>query len=267
MKPQMEKEKYFLFLAGYTIELLFIKKQYFNINNFSRKNFKQFFEHYLTSKRSKKVDFRIIVSDTAETKINYAKKSVYMKLYEKTTDNEIVVHPSLNIFQIQIVVADIIKKLFANSSSLVLHSSAVLIKDKAYLFLGDNCAGKSTIVTMLKKKFLPLSDDVSFIRRKKEKYYYYQTPYQERNKYKIRKTSIKLGKIFFLKKSLKTQVKRISLINNSSYRYLLKRQIRNHYTEVCLKKFVFATKNQTYELSFSLKSSINLLKDCLYNMS
>ena len=53
---------------------------------------------------------------------------------------------------------------------MVLHASAVSIKNKAYLFIGPSGAGKSFFMSKLMKNAKFISEDISFITQKDKKF-------------------------------------------------------------------------------------------------
>jgi hypothetical protein len=82
-------------------------------------------------------------------------------------------------------VARIFNILFHVSGGFVLHSSSLLIGDKASLFVGESGRGKSTIVDRLHihnpSSFI-LSDNSAFIKRESSKFVVYPSPYLETNR-------------------------------------------------------------------------------------
>ncbi|MEO0185730.1 MAG: hypothetical protein ABIL20_08045, partial [candidate division WOR-3 bacterium] len=69
--------------------------------------------------------------------------------------------------------------------------------------------GKSTAMTLLSKKFLPVASDTVIIKKEKKEFYVYQTPFLEKDDWvKKDKKKYPLGKIFFLKKDIKPPLRR-----------------------------------------------------------
>jgi len=84
-------------------------------------------------------------------------------------------------------------------NALFVHSSAVIIENKAALFIAPDEGGKTTIAEILHKKYPIITDDQNVIRKEGDKYYCYGTPW---GVYITNKsTKVKLGGIFLLEKS------------------------------------------------------------------
>jgi serine kinase of HPr protein (carbohydrate metabolism regulator) len=102
----------------------------------------------------------------------------------------------------QYFLRDILQEFFANKKNgFFLHCSGVFIDKNAYLFLGQQGAGKSTIATMLNDVASLLADDSGIIVKEGSDFYFYQTPFIEKKQYLKTIEKFYIKKIFFIKKS------------------------------------------------------------------
>lgn len=117
----------------------------------------------------------------------------------------------ISISQFIFLLIRIIQKLLSHRQGFILHSSASLVNNQAYLFAGPPNAGKSTVMTMLNDTYSSLADDSMIIKKESGVFYCYQTPVIEKN-YWVKKTSrrYKIGKIFFLRKALYFKTEKIT---------------------------------------------------------
>ena len=151
---------------------LFIKKNFEDDMVFSLRNF--FIE------KPNKIDFTvdIIIPDSIETKVDES-GSMYAKLFS-AHKNHYTVPLQISQSQFRMVLLNVIHKLLAKHNGFVMHSSAAAIGGKAYLFLGESGAGKSTTARLLSRNYPIVGDDSGIIRKKGRKYYFYSTPFIEK---------------------------------------------------------------------------------------
>ncbi|MCL5797482.1 MAG: hypothetical protein M1366_01650 [Patescibacteria group bacterium] len=112
--------------------------------------------------------------------------------------------------QFQLILREILQDYFYHHGGIILHSSACEIGGRAYLFTGDSGAGKSTIRRLLEPEYKSLSDDFSIIKKVGCLYYYFQTPIAEKEGRMERSLKgWRIGKVFFLNKSIFCRYTRI----------------------------------------------------------
>lgn len=128
-----------------------------------------------------------------------------------TKKTEVYYH--LNETQFNIILVDIFEELLAQHNGFLLHASATAIDGKALLFSGPSGVGKSTIVKLIKKISLPLSDDLIAVKKIGKKLMVYQTPFAEKNVVQKNTHSYPLHAILLLKHDKKcTLVRSDSLV-------------------------------------------------------
>lgn len=104
----------------------------------------------------------------------------------------------------------LIARLLADREGCYLHSSAIILDGKGFVFVGHSEAGKSTIASLFKEKAEILCDDRNILRRHADGFWVYGT-WSGSDELNISPNSAPLKAIFFLKKS---QANRIDLLKN-----------------------------------------------------
>ncbi|HNQ50754.1 MAG TPA: radical SAM protein [Candidatus Omnitrophota bacterium] len=123
----------------------------------------------------------------------------------------------------------LLARILADRQGCYLHSCGVAMKGRGFMFCGHSSAGKSTMARMLKKKAEILCDDRNIVRRRPEGFRLYGT-WSHGDVPDISASSAPLAAIFFLHKSGKNEIERISD----------PRIIARHLLAVVIKPFVTA---------------------------
>lgn len=92
---------------------------------------------------------------------------------------------------------------------LLFHASAVIKNESAYVFMGPSTAGKTTIMSYFDTK-KRLADDTSIVKKIKKNFFVYSSPFDFKRKINAPKKYVPLKKIFLLKKSTVTRLKKMS---------------------------------------------------------
>lgn len=174
------------------------------------------------------------------------------KVYKK---NLVLLPQNINIYAFQYFLRNILQNFLGkNKSGFFLHCSGISIGNKAYLFMGQQRSGKSTISKILSDIVPVLADDSGIIAKAKESdnFYFYQTPFVEKNKFKKTIKKFYINKIFFISKSKVCKEKKI--LNKKEVLNLLVKQLwtdkkRLHIQLEILMQFVNGF-NQFYSLDF-----------------
>jgi hypothetical protein len=122
-----------------------------------------------------------------------------------------------------------------------LHCSAISYGNNAFVFLGPNFAGKSTILKLFKNhKVYSISDDTGLLQMDCNQLYYYPVSiFENKKNLDIKQKRYNLKKIFFLKKS---DFFKITPINDKNI-------------QTTIKKFISQVRNK----SFSINRTANQL--------
>ncbi len=201
---------------------------------------------FLTKKTSK-VDL-ILNINSQEAKIIRNKSFLFCCLLVKKS-HVYYTHTTLSVTHFYNVIEEIIRDLFDKAQDIILHCSAVEYNNQAYVFLGESGSGKSTMISLLKSKFRPLSDDIALIRKKGDKFFLYQTPTKERNNYPLTLKKYPLKNIFFIKKSAHNSIMKTEL-NNRRIQQLFVKGIRNRVVKNTVANFIGKYQDHFYYFSF-----------------
>lgn len=169
------------------------------------------FRDFITMEKPKKVDFTIEFRESNIMGVlpGIQSKFHFINLYEQKSQNRIRTYYSISTSQFHYIITETLSHLIKDSGFFQ-HASSIVHNGKAYLFLGKSGAGKTTISTLLRKRFHRFADDLVLIRKIKNTYHCFQNPLWERNWWLSKHTeSYELGKVFFLRKSKQCQVTRI----------------------------------------------------------
>lgn len=256
----------FLSIAGFTIALRLHETEwpFFTERRFRDNVLYQFFG-FIEKKSPKKVDYTIelLHAKNLEVLIQRHKKREYIHFYEEKNAHTFVSYYHVSGMQLQLIVRKILQKLLAKTNGMILHASASLVNNRAYIFFGKSGAGKTTISQLLTSHYVPLADDSIIITKERGGYYFYQTPFPEQG-FWIEKKSDRypLGKIFFLEKAPFHKIEKLenkdAITNDFLKQFLteeedVKKQMP--YVLALIAKF-----NHFYQLHFSLQNAQNMVE-------
>lgn len=191
----------YLNVAGFNIQINLKSTEWDFAFKLKEKEIKKYWTGFIVNK-PKKINFKINFIERSYLEIYYKKKERkhYIGFFEEKNKKEINTFYQISIFQFQAILRSIIIRLLAGNG-FILHGSASNIKGKAYLFTGNNGAGKSTTMKLLNPEYPALADDTVIIKKENNRYFLYQTPFIEKEWW-VKKNSQKLvlEKVYFLKK-------------------------------------------------------------------
>lgn len=103
---------------------------------------------------------------------------------------------------------------YLKGQGFLLHSSGIIVRNQAVLFMGDSGAGKTTTLEMTRKKYIPIADDSIIIKKENDQFSCYQTPAFDKVNW-ISRTSnrYELGKIFFIYKNQSFLIEKLSALD------------------------------------------------------
>lgn len=219
------KKSYLLSIADLTIEIYFSKTPWTQLQKKLKRDIHYQCKWLIRNDTPSIIDFKINYIHKTQAQILSFKNtsSFYIFLYESINGNKIATVYQDGIFLFLLLLRIVIQKLLSQRQGFIIHSSSVATEKIAYLFLGAEGAGKSTVVLLLSSKYKPLTDDVSIIKKVKNEFYLYQSPFTEKINYKKTNQKYKIGKIFFLNKSEKNHL--IRIFDKNRIMKLLSRQI------------------------------------------
>lgn len=224
-------KRIYLNIAGFNIKLNFSSAEGSFFRNKLRQEITNLYVNFLSTQIPKKTDFIInikekkineIVSKKINEKIKY-----FQYFYELRGEQEIYTSYQISIPQFQQLVRISLQKILSKKQGVILHSSGIIMKDKILLFVGKPGSGKSTIMTLLSKRFKAFSDDSIIVKKESKKFFVYNTPFIETNSW-IDKINEKyeIKGLFMLKKA---DDYRIDQIHDTHY--IISRMIKQVWTE------------------------------------
>lgn len=168
------------------------------------------YKGFVIEKNNEPIDMTINFyhSHTLKNKVNKKTGEVFFFVYQRIKKDTINAIYTMSIYQFQGLLYDNLLRILTKKGILVLHASASKINGKAYIFLGNSGAGKSTTINLLQEAFTPLADDNVYIKEENDGFTFYQTPFYEKSwKIKKKNTQYPLGGVFFLHKSKNYTIK------------------------------------------------------------
>lgn len=253
----MEKKKDLIFLniGGFTIQVVFHE----NDNRFLKKllfeQIKDFYRGFILSTKAKSVDYQIniysqslIILDKSEKNL---KREFSLLSRENIKAKKINTYYYVSLSEFSFLLTQIIQKLLERTG-FMLHASAAIYRNQAYLFTGPSGIGKSTIAKLLKRRFTLFADDTVIIKKDQKSYICYQTPIIEKETYKKTLVGYPIRGIFFLKQAKNQRLYKVE--KKEKLFGFLSRQIfiNNHEYNQQINLLLAFTKNfnNFYSLSF-----------------
>lgn len=107
----------------------------------------------------------------------------------------------------------IFSKLISGHQGLLLHASAISVKNEIFVFSAPKQTGKSTIISLCPYKHQVYADDNTIIREKNNKLFVYPSPFLKKHNFNQtqRAKPVPLSKLFFISQGKENKV---SLINS-----------------------------------------------------
>jgi|GEM_PF-3253705 len=246
----------FLKMLGSYIQVIFESAA----NSTTRRNIRRFYGNYIVSDAGNaRPVYRLFVHDNYRYSFLKKNGKAFVSFFEETGPDRIDVPDTLDSVQFDLLMRILIHNLARKKDMFILHTSAILVGGKARIFIGRNGIGKSTIVKMLKKDFLPLCDDKVVIRRDKKNLYLYQVPYRETNNYRKSGLRYPVGGFYVLKQEKAMRIRKINLLREHEF-------IARVCSEICVDNnrrdivdLTFSLKDNLFELGFTKRSRKKLI--------
>lgn len=205
----------FISIAGFSIKIVFHPIEVATIRTLFKKYLVWYLNGFIVRRPKTKVDFTIEFTwdqknEVVERKVE---REYFIRYFRFKNTRTIESYYHISVYQFQTLLRDILDLLLMNSSGFMLHASASCINNKASIFVGKSGAGKSTTVTLLKRKYKGLADDSVIIKKERGKYSFYQTPFMEKEEWiKREHRSIHLDKVYLLKKAQHFSIRKLENI-------------------------------------------------------
>lgn len=207
-----KSEDYYLHIAGSYIQVCFHPSGWDQARKYFVSKFILAYKRFIVSgKTVPSIHYSIDICDTLEYKglLRKTEKKLYIMVYEICSHKRLKTYYYISPTQFRIVMNTVIQILLRNHQGFLIHSSSSEINGEAVLFIGPSGAGKTTIVKLLQKKYMALTEDSSYICIENNHYYLYMTPLPEKISIKKRSNKYPISKIFFLFKSNHTGIEEL----------------------------------------------------------
>lgn len=258
-------EEIFLNIAGFNIHLKFLPHEAAFLRTNMIEKIKTLYVNFLLQTPPRNIDCTIEFQNTTNLGLIKQKKKIFSAFCHEVKTDKIITFYHLSSLQFQIIIRKILEKLLAKNAGFFLHASAIKFKNGACIFVGSSGSGKSTVISLLDKKFVSLADDSVIIKKENGQFYVYQTPFLEKNNWFSRGSEkYILQGVFFLIKSNYCKIKKLK--NKKKFLDGLIKQLLTEpeYLKQELKYiFDFVTYfNNFYQLFFTKnKKKLNLVLD------
>lgn len=161
----------------------------------------------------KKIDFYISIKEIKPRELftlSDSSKKYYIDIFLIKNKRYFLTHYYISFYQFTSLLYFLILAKIRNSG-FVLHCSAINTPKGAFLFLGSEGFGKSTIIKMLNvQPFHPIIDDIGVVKiNNKKKFLLYQSSLFEKNYLEKNPEPFNIKAVFILKKSAEISFKKI----------------------------------------------------------
>ncbi len=197
-------------IAGFLIRIRFYQqREYLWLQKLFIEEFIAYYKVFIIVYPTQKIDYTIDIKGFMDFNmlIQESEKQQYIRLFQQTSDIKITSYYYISGIQLIWLIRSVIQQLLVRCGGCLIHASAVIQNDTAFLFLGKSGAGKSTTAQLLSPHYQVIADDMVILRQKKGKYYIYQLPFAEKNPVSRSRKKYRVGSLYFLHRSSSFKVR------------------------------------------------------------
>ncbi len=202
----------YLKIAGFYLKLEFTEIEASKRKQFLIDLINERYQGFISQEVPRKIDFKItfVFEEKLKSLTSENNSLLFIKIYSFKSKSHLETYYHISLYHLDLILTHVLQKLLSENSGYFIHTSAVIVNNFAFLFLGKSGQGKSTASQLLKDYFPILSDDGAILKKEQMNWYIYQTPFYEKNK-TMKKSPEKfpLGKVFFLNKDNEVSVKKL----------------------------------------------------------
>jgi len=197
-------KKYYLQLAGgCNIEVVFQSYEIRHIEKRVQADFVDQYKGFFIHPKPQTIHFQITFNNSLTAVIlKKIKEDTGYVLFYVRKKNNIQTYYQISPSIFETIIRNVLFEFLATGEKCIIHASASLIKDVAYIFLGQSGAGKSTIAKLNKPFYPMLADDQLILSMENNVLFAYQTPFLGKETIFERTfKKYRVGSFFFLHKS------------------------------------------------------------------
>ncbi len=169
-------EVVFIKIAGFRIKLIFGTSDKVYEKRKLKKEILKEYSGFIEENKGKNIKSNFIIEfiglKTPLFFFDLKSKKKYINYLQFESNKKILSYYHISGKQFQMILMEAMQKLLINSG-FMLHGSCSMVNKKAWIFLGEEESGKSTIIKMINRKFPPLGDDSLIIKNEGEKFFLY----------------------------------------------------------------------------------------------
>ncbi|MEK7078746.1 MAG: hypothetical protein AAB929_01630 [Patescibacteria group bacterium] len=223
------RQKIILSISNFYIQLDFYPTEWQFIRTRFKNKITTYFSGFVVNQNPNKIDYIIDFIERKDITVieNNNSTNYYAMIYEEMNKRKMISFYHISIFHFQLLLRLITQKLLMHNKGFLLHGSANQINGKVNIFIGNEGAGKSTVIKLLRFHHPAQADDNVIIKKENHSYFFYQTPFIEKEWWvKKNPSKYQINKIFFLRKARYTRIEKIE-----DKKYLLKRLVHHFWTD------------------------------------
>lgn len=244
-------------VAGLYIQINFYPTEREFIRKKLRSEIKSFYKYFIVTNQNIKPQYFIDLYDDIKLEYHIDGSTTSSKLFIECC--QIIDHYRIktsywiSILQLQFVIFNLLDSFLCKNNGFILHTSANIVNNQAFLFLAPSGGGKSTIMNLLKCSYTPLVDDFAIIKKEHDQYFVYPPLLIEKYEW-INKSNkgYPIRQVIFLEKSKSIHLKPIHDFNKIFQ--LLSKQIwasRSTYKLMMRNILEFINECRFYTLKFT----------------
>ena len=203
-RMKVDKE-YFLSQAGFSVRVVFKPTEFGYAQKVLISSFQKAWAGFL-SRRSKKVDFTVVVSSDAGDKeilVRGGRRYYYLTYTRDFAHGKIDTYYTVNLRGLDLLFREIFAFLIRKDGFLLHASSVVDRKGALSVFMARSGGGKTTTASLYKGGgYYKFGDDIILVRKMSGRWKFFSPPFIEKNEIP-RKNQASRAKFYVVKKSLK----------------------------------------------------------------
>lgn len=197
------EDEIYLKTAGLAIKIIFVKTYELIYKDSLKKSILKNYKNFLSNELLQITDLTIRI----KYKNNFILKSGKVDsalnfFFQEISEKLIETYYFLSLDQFNTLLTFVLRKVLLRNNGFIFHCASVICKNSLFILSGKAGSGKSTALKLLKKRYVPFSDDTIIIRNIENGFFAFQCPLIEKN-YVNKNSELKyaIDRIYILRKS------------------------------------------------------------------